>query len=184
MTFLSIALIAFIVLVGGFFLGHDFHADHGFDGEGASVFSTRVLGVFALGLGAAGAIATLSGWPAVVALLCGVISGGVLALATWGFFALLSSQQASSLVPSGELVGCFGVVVTAIGREAVGEVAVSRGEVLATFLARAAAGTGLAKGQAIRVVRATGSLLFVEEASPLLGAGLQEFTSSSNKERP
>lgn len=58
------------------------------------------------------------------------------------------------------------MVVTAIGRNAAGEVGVSRGESLATFLARAHSGSAIAKGQGVRVVRVAGSLLFVEEASP------------------
>lgn len=168
LTFLSIALVAFVILVGGFVLGHDFHADHGFggDSDGAgSVFSSRVLGTFALGLGAGGAIATLGGLSGGLALLTGLISGGALGAAVWAFLWFLSSQQGSMLVATSELVGCLGVVVTSIGRNATGEVGVSRGETLANFLARAHSGSAIAKGQAVRVVRVAGSLLFVEEAS-------------------
>lgn len=169
LTWLSIALVAFVVLVGGFVLGHDFHAGHGFHAEGdgaGSVFSTRVLGTFALGLGAAGAIATLGGLSGGAALASGLFGGSVLGGTVWVFLYFLSSQQGSMLVATSELVGRLGVVVTAIGRNAAGEVGVSRGESLATFLARAHSGSAIARGQSVRVVRVAGSLLFVEEASP------------------
>lgn len=167
LAFLSIAVVAFVILVGGFFFGHDFHADHGFDGDGTgAVFSSRVLGTFALGLGSAGAIATFGGLSASAALGAGLIGGCVLAGSTWGFFALLSSQQSSMLVASSELIGRVGVVVTSIGRDAIGEVGVTRAGTLSNFLARAHSGTAIARGKAVRVVRVAGSLLFVEEASP------------------
>jgi len=186
LTFLSIAGVAFVVLVGGFFLGHDFHADHGFDPGGDStggIFSSRVLGTFALGLGAAGAIATVGGLSIGAALLAGFVTGCVLAGAVYGFFGLLRGQQSSMLVPTGHLVGCLGVVVTSIGRDAIGEVGISHGDRLTNFLARAHPGSAIGRGQAIRVVRVAGSLLFVEEASPFSSDRLNDSNRWSTKEK-
>ena len=167
-TFISIALAAFVFVLGGLLLGHGHDADHGVDGEHSaivSLFSTRVLATFAMGFGASGAVATYYGLSVVVASAVGVASGVALGLVMWVLFGLIAGQQGSSLVASSELIGALGTVTTSIGANALGEVSVTHRETCPTFLARAQSGGAIAVGRAVRVVRAEGSLLFVEEAA-------------------
>ncbi|HLX61225.1 MAG TPA: NfeD family protein [Planctomycetota bacterium] len=175
MIFGSIALAFFLLMVGGLLFGHDQDAghDHAFDhGDPASVsiFSMKVISTFGTGFGAAGTIATYYGQSPLIASMFGVIFGSLLGGVMYAFMAVITRQQASSLIDTDTLVNQSGTVTVAIEKDSVGEVAVSHAGNYTTYSARAAGSKPIQKGRHVRVVRTSGSLLFVEEAGAPTGS--------------
>jgi membrane-bound ClpP family serine protease len=174
--FVSIAIAAFLIVAGGFLFGHDGDGgvDHDFDHdishEGGydvhgiiGIFSIRVIFTFIMGFGAVGAIARYSGMSYPIASLLGIVAGMVLAALMYGIMMLFVEQQASSITPTDNLLGCTGTVIVPIDKDKVGEVGVSFGGEYHTFAARAADAGALAKGCAVKIVALTGSVLTVDK---------------------
>lgn len=173
-VFLAIMAAAIILALGGALFGHDHDAgghdheihDQGGDQEGTvSIFSVRMLSVFIMGFGGGGAIAEFygHGWvrSSLVGLVVGLVMGGVM----YAVLHALYGHQANSLVYANELVGRQGVVTIPIEPGAVGEVNVSCGERILTYLARTSAeGKTLPKGCVIEVVSNAGNQLLVKAA--------------------
>lgn len=175
--FVAIAIAAFIIVAGGFLLGHDHDFDHGFDhdlGDASheagvdshgviGIFSMRVIATFIMGFGAAGAVALHYGAGYPIASLIGIAAGMVLAALMYGIMLLFIEQQASSVTPTDSLVGCTGTVTVPIDKDSMGEIGVSLGGEYHTFTARAHGGT-LGKGSTVRIVGVSGSVLTVDKA--------------------
>ncbi len=175
--FVAIAIAAFIIVAGGFLLGHDHDFDHGFDhdlGDASheagvdshgviGIFSMRVIATFIMGFGAAGAVALHYGAGYPIASLIGIAAGMVLAALMYGIMLLFIEQQASSVTPTDSLVGCTGTVTVPIDKDSMGEIGVSLGGEYHTFTARAHGGA-LGKGSAVRIVGVSGSVLTVDKA--------------------
>jgi membrane-bound ClpP family serine protease len=174
MIFIGIALGGFILVAGGFLfghehdLGHDVGHDFGHDvhpeSEGTiSIFSTKVLGTFVMGFGAAGAIAMRYDASPMHASLIGVGCGLALGALMYVILLVFIKEQASSLIPAESVLGCIGVVTTSIDKDAVGEVGVSAEGQYRNYAARAAGPQSIEKGRRVRVVRMAGGDLIVEE---------------------
>ena len=174
LTFVGIALAGFILVAGGFLLGHDHDLGHDVGGdvshdihpesEGTiSIFSTKVLGTFVMGFGAAGAIGQVYNLDYTQSSLAGLGCGVVLGAIMYVILLMFVREQASSLIASEAVIGCVGVVTTSIDANAVGEVGVSAEGEYRNYSARATAAQGIEKGRRVRVVRMSGGVLFVEE---------------------
>ena len=176
--FVAIAIAAFIIMAGGFLLGHDHDFDHSFDhdlGDASheagvdshgviGIFSMRVIATFVMGFGAAGAICLHYGMGYPLASVLGVAAGMVLAALMYGMMLLFIEQQASSVTPTDSLVGAAATVTVPIDKDSMGEVGVSVGGEYHTFSARAHDGAALGKGSAVRIVAASGSIVTVDKA--------------------
>jgi len=175
--FVAIAIAAFLIVAGGFLFGHDSDGgiDHDFDhdvGHGGGydvhgiigIFSIRVIFTFVMGFGAVGAIARHYGMSYPIASLIGIVAGMILAALMYGIMMLFIEQQASSVIPTDNLLGCTGTVIVPIDKDKAGEIGVSLGGEYHTFAARAADAGALCKGCAVRIVAMTGSVLTVDKA--------------------
>jgi membrane protein implicated in regulation of membrane protease activity len=173
--FLAIMGAAIILALGGALFGHDHDVgdhDHDFhDGSGEhdgtiSIFSTKVVSVFIMGFGGGGAIAEYYGHGWVRSSLVGLGVGFVMGAVMYAVLSYLFGHQANSLVYSHDLVGRQGIVTIPIEPGAVGEVNVSCGDRILTYLARTSAeGKALPKGSTIEVVSSAGNQLLVKAAN-------------------
>lgn len=174
-VFVAIAIGAFMIVAGGFLFGHDHDFDHGVDHDTGhesgvdthgiiGIFSMRVIFTFIMGFGAAGAIALHYGAGYPIASVIGVAVGMVLAALMYGIMMLFIEQQASSVTPTDSLVGCTGTVTVPIDKGGMGEVGVSVAGEYHTFTARTHDCGTLAKGIAVRIVAASGSVVTVDKA--------------------
>jgi membrane protein implicated in regulation of membrane protease activity len=169
-----------MLFVGELFGGdHDFHADIAGDGHGdigheggPSIFSARIMASFLTAFGAGGIVGRYLDWPHPAASGLGVVSGVVLASAVYQFAHLLYSQQASSELRVGGLVGQTGEVTVSIPGSGHGQVAiVFKGE-RTTQIARAADGRPIPVGSLVVVTALAGdSLVVVPAASSTAAAG-------------
>jgi membrane protein implicated in regulation of membrane protease activity len=173
LVFVSIAIAAFLLLTFSFLFGHDLDhdADHSVDHGDAShdgtisIFSTKVLGTLMMGFGAAGAVARHYECSYLRSSLIGVGFGLLLAAVMYGFLSLIAKQQASSVFSTRSLVGCTGVVTVPIGADSAGEVGMSFNGRYTNYPANSAGGAAIAKGRTIKVVKAVGGQVIVEEAA-------------------
>lgn len=172
LIFIAIALAGFILVAGGFLFGgdHDHDVSHDFghdvhpESEGTiSIFSTKVLGTFVMGFGAAGAIGQFYNLSYPQSSLVGLAAGAVLGVIMYVILLVFVREQASSLNSADVVIGCIGVVTTSIDSNAVGEVGVSAGGEYRNYSARATAAQSIEKGRRVRVVRIVGGVLLVEE---------------------
>jgi membrane-bound ClpP family serine protease len=172
LIFIAIAVAGFILVSGGFLFGGDHDHDAGHDishdvhpeSEGTiSIFSTKVLGTFVMGFGAAGAIAQFYKMTYPQSSLVGVAAGVALGGIMYAILLVFIKEQASSLVPGDAVIGCIGVVTTSIDSNAVGEVGVSAGGEYRNYSARATGAQSIEKGRRVRVVQIAGGVLLVEE---------------------
>jgi len=171
-VFLAIMGAAIVLALGGSLFGHDHDAgghdhDQGGDQEGTvSIFSTKVVSVFIMGFGGGGAIAEYYGHGWVRSSLVGLAVGFVMGAVMYAVLRALYGHQANSLVFVNELVGRQGVVTIPIEPGALGEVNVSCGDRIMTYLARTSAGAQpLPKGSIIEVVSSAGNQLLVKAAN-------------------
>lgn len=173
-VFVAIAVAAFILVTGSFLFGgdHDADHDHGDAGHGVeaggaeptiSIFSTKVMGTWLMGFGAAGAIASAYGMNHLGASLVGLGCGLVLAALMYFLLGVFYKQQASSLVATPAAVGCTGTVTVSIDAQRVGEVGLTVEGQYLTYSARSKDGSPIPKGQLVRVVQTLGSQLVVEK---------------------
>jgi membrane-bound ClpP family serine protease len=172
--FLAIMIAGVIVSIGGSLLGHDHDGgvdhdhDHGHDaGSGneatVSIFSTKVIGTFVMGFGAGGAIAQHYWDNLFRSSLAGILVGAFMAAIMYGAMKLLYSQQSTSLVDTGSLIGNQAMVITDIDANSIGQVTIRTGQEAPTYLARATAGKHFAKGATVVVVRTSGSEVVVDD---------------------
>ena len=185
LTFFAITVAGILLVAGGALFGHDHdHDGHGFDhgaDHGAdhgshdadhgnmptvSIFSTKVVGTFVMGFGAAGFLATYNRMDTDVASLIGVGTGFLLGLSMYGVMRVLYSQQGDSLIYTNQAVGKIGIVTSAIEPGALGKVDVGFGDISQTYLARAQnPEDAIARGSRVRVAEYHGSELVVERVA-------------------
>jgi membrane protein implicated in regulation of membrane protease activity len=171
--FLAIMAAAIILALGGSLFGHehdagghDVHGSAGGNDSTISIFSVKVISVFVMGFGGGGAITEYyhHGW--VLSSLIGLGVGLVMGAIMYAVLSYLFGHQANSLVYTNELIGRQGVVTIPIEPGAVGEVNVSCGDRIVTYLARTSAeGQPLPKGCVIEVVSSAGNQLLVKAAN-------------------
>ncbi|MEI6236459.1 MAG: NfeD family protein [Planctomycetota bacterium] len=172
--FATIAGAFFLLMVGGFLLGHDHDHDYGHvhvhdyggDTNSVSMFSFRVLSIFGLGFGTAGAIATQFGMSFMRSSLYGVGLGLLLGFTLYSLLNLFSRQQSTSIVETHKLIGCTGLVTVEIGADSLGEVALNFAGNYRNFNAQSVQNVPIQKGASVMVIQTEGSRLIVEAYPP------------------
>ena len=168
-TFLAIAAFGFVFLIGSSILGDVFeHGDfsHDADGHGAgpSILSSRILSVFVTAFGAFGAIGIHAGYGVGVSTAMGFGGGVLFAGVIYVFASFLYSQQASSHVRTGDLVGNMAQVSVTIPRGGVGQVRCTLGDTVVEKVARAASNEEIAVNTLVRITTLVGEVVLVDRA--------------------
>lgn len=130
--FLGVAAIGFIFVLVSFVFGElfeafEFHHDFAFD-DGPSIFSARVLSVFATAFGGIGAIGVYQGYGVLFSSLLGLAGGLSFGAMVYFFARFLYRQQSSSLVTSSDLIGLPAQVTVGIPADGLGQVRCVVGE--------------------------------------------------------
>jgi len=173
--FLGIAAIGFLVLLisfvfgelfehGDWFGGHDadFHGEvH--DG-GVSILSSRVLSVFVTAFGGFGAIGIHLGYSVGASTGFGMVGGLVFGGLIYLFATFLFSQQASSDVRVGELVGGTANVSVAIPKGGVGQIRCALGESVVEKIARSQDGSEIPANTPVKIEAVVGETCVVRRA--------------------
>jgi membrane-bound ClpP family serine protease len=116
-----------------------------------------------MGFGAGGAIAEYLWGNVFRSSLAGLLVGAVMAVIMYAAMKVLYSQQSTSLVETGSLIGSPAMVVTEIDANSIGQVTVRTGIEAPTYLARATAGKHFAKGTTVVVVATNGAEVVVDD---------------------
>lgn len=144
------------------------HAEAGFDDTGLpgiSFFSPTVLASFVTAFGAFGLIftrieATRSVW---LSAPLAVVSGGVIAGATFWFFnTMFRKTQSSSESRLATVIGMTASVITPIPENGVGEIAYVQASTRYTAPARAEGNVAIPAGQPVKITRVVGTQFYVE----------------------
>lgn len=167
-TFLAIAVFGFVFLLASAVLGDVFeHGDFAHDvGDhgGPSILSTRVLSGFVTAFGGFGAIAIHLGYglgtSTAMGFGGGVLFAGLIYLFIWGLF----SQQASSHVVIGELVGKEAEVSVAIPKGGLGQVRCTLGDTVIEKIARAKDNQEIAANTVVKIEAIVGETVLVRRA--------------------
>jgi len=174
--FLGIAAIGFLFLMSSFvfgeifehgdFGGHDadLHSDAGDAHGGVSIFSTRVVSVFVTAFGGFGAIGIQMGYRIEISTAIGLAGGLVFGTIIYLFASFLFSQQASSDVRLGELLGRTAQVRVAIPKGGLGQVRCTLGECVVDKIARAEDGDEIPANTSVKVEAVVGETLLVRRA--------------------
>ena len=175
-VFLGIAGIGFLFLMSSFvfgeifehgdFGGHDgdLHSDAGDAHGGVSIFSTRVLSVFVTAFGGFGAIGIQLGYRIETSTALGLVGGAVFGGIIYLFASFLYSQQASSDVRMGDLVGNTAQVSVSIPKGGVGQVRCTLGESVVEKIARAEDGGEIPLHALVRIEAVVGETLLVRRS--------------------
>lgn len=192
--FLGIALVGALFLFVSFILGEigdffddvgDFIGDHipdfggaegdvggevagdaggGEAGDAPSPFSLRSLMAFMTAYGASGLITSAYGWSTLASSLFALIPGSVMTVVAYQGMKMLYSQQATSVVQVGGLVGKNAVVDVAIPPVGVGRVTVNTNDGYSSFIARSEGDQAIPAGERVVVTGNLGSELVVSKA--------------------
>jgi len=154
-------LVLLVMLLAGDVFGGDHDIAHdglgaGGDHGGPSIFSARIMSAFLTAFGVGGVLARYYGLSHVAASGVGIALGVVMSSLVFQFAKLLYSQQASSALHMGSLVGTAAEVSVAIPAGGIGQIAVSAGGERSEHVARSADGRALNRGAAV-VVTALGA---------------------------
>ena len=168
-TFLAIAVFGFIFVVASSVLGDVFdHGDLGHDadghGGGPSIFSSRILSVFVTAFGAFGAIGIHAGYAVGLSTAMGFGGGVVFAGVIYAFASFLYSQQASSHVRTGELIGNTAQVSVAIPLGGVGQVRCTLGDTVVEKVARATGNQAIPVNTLVKIQNLVGDVALVDRA--------------------
>jgi len=168
-TFLAIAVFGFIFVVASSILGDVFdHGDfsHDADGHGAgpSILSSRILSVFVTAFGAFGAIGIHAGYGVGLSTAMGFGGGVLFAGVIYAFASFLYSQQASSHVRTGDLVGNTAQVSVAITKGGVGQVRCTLGDTVVEKVARAAGNEEIPVNTLVKIQNLVGDVVLVDRA--------------------
>ena len=165
-TFLAIAVFGFIFVVASAILGDLFdHGDLGHDadghGTGPSLLSSRILSVFITAFGSFGAIGIHVGYGVGASTAMGFGGGVLFAGVIYGFASFLYSQQASSHVRTGDLVGNTAQVSVAIPKGGVGQVRCALGDTVVEKIARAASTEDIPVNALVKIINVAGEVVLV-----------------------
>ena len=168
-TFLAIAAFGFVFVIASSILGDLFdHGDfsHDADGHGAgpSILSSRILSVFVTAFGSFGAIGIHIGYGVGVSTAMGFGGGALFAAVIYAFASFLYSQQASSHVRTGDLVGNVAQVSVAIPKGGVGQVRCTLGDTVVEKVARAAKDEEISVNTLVKISTIVGDVVVVERA--------------------
>jgi hypothetical protein len=171
-VFLAIAAVGFLFLLislvfGEVFEHFEFAHDLGHDiGHGGpTIFSVRGMAIFVTAFGSVGAIATYRGYGVLPSSGFGLVSGGVLATLVYFFARFLYSQQASSTITSGDLVGLTAQVLVAIPENGVGQVRCLVGESMIDKVAQSRDGRAIAHNSVVKIEEVVGDFVVVSPAA-------------------
>jgi len=167
-TFLAIAVFGFVFLLAGAVFGDLFdHGDMGHDGGdhgGPSILSTRVLSGFVTAFGGFGAIGIHLGYgigtSTAMAFGGGVAFGGVVYVFIWVLF----SQEASSHILVGDLVGRSAEVSIAIPKGGLGQVRCTLGDNVVEKIARAKDNQEIPANSVVKIEEIVGETLLVRRS--------------------
>jgi membrane protein implicated in regulation of membrane protease activity len=168
-TFLAIAVFGFIFVVASSIMGDIFdHGDLGHDadghGGGPSILSSRILSVFVTAFGVFGAIGIHGGYGIGMSTAMGFGGGVLFAAVIYAFASFLYSQQASSHVRTGDLVGNTAQVSVAIPKGGVGQVRCTLGDTVVEKVARAAGNKEIPVNTLVKIQNLVGDVVVVDRA--------------------
>lgn len=168
-TFVAIAAFGFVFLLASSIFGDLFeHGDIGHDvdghGGGPSILSSRVLSVFVTAFGAFGAIGVNLGYGIGVSTGMGFGGGLVFATLIYLFASFLYSQQASSHVRVGDLVGMTAEVSVAIPKGGLGQIRCTVADSVVEKIARSADGAEIPMNTLVKVEQIVGETVLVRRA--------------------
>jgi membrane protein implicated in regulation of membrane protease activity len=169
LTFLAIAVFGFIFVIASSILGDLFdHGDFGHDadghGAGPSLLSSRILSVFVTAFGCFGAIGIHLGYGVGLSTAMGFGGGVLFAGIIYVFASFLYSQQASSHVQTGDLVGNTAQVSVAIPKGGVGQVRCTLGDTVVEKVARASNNEEVPVNTLVRIHAIVGDVVLVDRA--------------------
>ena len=168
-TFLAIAVFGFVFIIGSSILGDMFdHGDFSHDadghGSGPSLLSSRILSVFVTAFGSFGAIGIHLGYGVGVSTTMGFGGGVLFAGLIYLFATFLYSQQASSHVRTGDLVGNTAQVSVAIPKGGVGQVRCTLGDTVVEKVARTSSSEEIPVNTLVRISAIVGDVVVVNRA--------------------
>lgn len=166
-TFLAIAAFGFVFVVVSSILGDIFdHGDIGHDtdghGGGPSLLSSRILSVFITAFGAFGAIGVHLGYGVGASTAIGFGGGVLFAGVIYLFASFLYSQQATSHVRTGDLVGNTAQVSVAISKCGVGQVRCTLGDTVVEKVARAVKDEDIPVNTLVKIIAIVGDVVVVD----------------------
>ncbi|MDP3900013.1 MAG: hypothetical protein Q8Q23_02940 [bacterium] len=172
-TFLSIALGGFVVLMFTLAFGGDHDVDHDFDHDfdsdgdhgsiGAHWFSVKVLSAFATAFGATGVITCVYNfsdfWKLVISTGVGIVIAAIVDAAV----SMLYKQQTTTIIRTNECVGKTGTVTLGILANGTGEVRIELEGMAINKPARSQSGEEIKQGEEVEVLSG-GSPLIVKKS--------------------
>jgi membrane protein implicated in regulation of membrane protease activity len=165
-VFLAIAVLGFLVLLVSLVFGEVFEhfgdgADHDLGHGGPSFFSLRILSVFVTGFGGFGAIGVNYGLSTLASSGLGFLSGLFFAWLIYLFAKFLHSQQSTTEVRSGDILGCTARTIVAIPAGGLGQVRCQIGEEIIDKTARSCDGQPVPENAIVRVEQVLGEIVIV-----------------------
>jgi membrane-bound ClpP family serine protease len=151
-------------------LSHEMVVGHDVDHSGGpSILSTRIIAAFITAFGVGGVVGRYYGLSHPLSSGLGVVFGVVMSSVVFQFAKVLYSQQASSELRMGSLVGTTAEVSVAIPANGVGQIVFqARGE-RAEQIARSSAGTAIARGSQVTITAVGGDVVSVAPVAPADG---------------
>jgi len=140
------------------------HAEFGHEG-GPSIFSARIMASFLTAFGVGGVVARYYDLSHPAAAGCGVVAGVLMSGLVYQFAKILYSQQASSEVRMGRLVGRTAEVTVGIPQGGMGQVTLEYGGERTTQIARSKDGGAIPPGAVVVVTALLGDSIVVERSS-------------------
>jgi hypothetical protein len=179
--YISIAAFGFLMLLVMLFVGELFGGDHDLGHEiaaghldsdhgGPSIFSVRIMGAFLTAFGVGGVVGRYYQLSHPASSGIGIVTGVLMATVVFQFAKVLYSQQASSEIRMGGLIGVTAEVSVAIPAGGVGQVSLSSSGARSEHIARSSDGQPLARG-AVVVIKSVGgdSVIVAADDSRKLG---------------
>jgi membrane protein implicated in regulation of membrane protease activity len=168
-TFLAIAVFGFVFMIAGSLLGDMFEhgdLDHDTDGHGGgpTLLNSRILSAFVTAFGSFGAIGIHLGYGVGVSTAMGFGGGVVFAGIIYAFASFLYSQQATSHVRTGDLLGNTAQVSVAIPKGGVGQVRCTLGDTVVEKVARAANNQDIPVNTLVKITTLVGEVVLVDRA--------------------
>jgi hypothetical protein len=157
--FLMISLI-----IGDLFEALDFDFDMDFDGDGGGeigILDSRVISVFLTAFGGIAALTLYIGFGGIFSSIVGLISGLVFGGLIFAFAYLLHSQQSTSSVSEGDLIGRTAKVIVGIQPGSIGQISCRIGEERVEKLARTRDGEAIKEGVTVFIEEAAGDSFIV-----------------------
>jgi hypothetical protein len=174
--FLGLAAVGFLFLMVSFLFGEvfghgdfgghdaDLHGDAGDAHGGVSFLSSKVVSVFITAFGGFGAIGIHLGFGIEISTAIGLAGGFFFGTIIYLFASFLFSQQASSDVRLGDLLGRTAQVSVAIPKGGVGQVRCTLGESVVDKIARAQDGGEIPANTLVRIEAVVGETFLVRRA--------------------